>query len=242
MAPSKLERPSGDRVDTDAKDAVHLARLLRLDEITSVAVPPVAQEAARALVRAREDCRGDLMRAPHRLSKLLLRQGISCTTAARRGRASTTRGCAGNTSTPSGRDGVRRRVRGGPRCEGTPDRLDRAIEELAVGSEFTPVVSRRGGLRVVGTLTGFALAVEIGGWCRFTGNTISSFVGLCFLDRRKRLTVANIAIAHELTGSCWSLAVMDGTRRTGRVGHQPDPSGLRFFGPRINLQCARPAP
>ena len=75
-APSKLQRPSGDRVKTDAKDAVHLARLLRLDEVTPVAVPTVEQEAARDLVRAREDCRGDLMRARHRLSKLLLRHGI----------------------------------------------------------------------------------------------------------------------------------------------------------------------
>ncbi|HEX8508653.1 MAG TPA: transposase, partial [Propionibacteriaceae bacterium] len=66
----------GDRVKTDAKDAVHLARLLRLDEITAVAIPTVDQEAARDLVRAREDCRGDLMRAQHRLSKLLLRHGI----------------------------------------------------------------------------------------------------------------------------------------------------------------------
>jgi transposase len=75
-APSKLQRPSGDRVKTDAKDALHLARLLRLGEITPVCVPTVAQEAARDLVRAREDCRGDLMRARHRLSKLLLRHGL----------------------------------------------------------------------------------------------------------------------------------------------------------------------
>jgi transposase len=47
-----------------------------LGEITPVAVPSVSQEAARDLVRAREDVRGDLMRARHRTSKLLLRQGI----------------------------------------------------------------------------------------------------------------------------------------------------------------------
>src|SRR5438046_2450054 len=75
-APSRLPKPSGDRVKTDARDAVHLARLLRLDEVTSVSIPTVEQEAARDLVRAREDCRGDLMRARHRLSKLLLRHGI----------------------------------------------------------------------------------------------------------------------------------------------------------------------
>ena len=70
VAPSKVQRPSGDRVKTDARDAMHLARLLRLDEITPVAVPTIEQEAARDLVRAREDCRGDLMAARHRLSKL----------------------------------------------------------------------------------------------------------------------------------------------------------------------------
>src|SRR5665648_1148164 len=75
-APSKLQRPVGDRVKTDAKDALHLARLLKLGEIVQVAVPSVGQEAARDLVRAREDARGDLMSARHRLSKLLLRQGI----------------------------------------------------------------------------------------------------------------------------------------------------------------------
>src|SRR4051795_9726410 len=76
VAPSKLQRPSGDRVKTDVRDARHLARLLHLGEIVAVAVPSPEQEAARDLVRAREDVRGDLMSARHRLSKLLLRQGI----------------------------------------------------------------------------------------------------------------------------------------------------------------------
>src|SRR6478735_7368603 len=67
---------SGDRVKTDRNDALHLARLLKLDQITEVVVPEPAQEAARDLVRAREDIRGDLMRARHRVSKLLLRQGV----------------------------------------------------------------------------------------------------------------------------------------------------------------------
>jgi transposase len=53
-APSKLQKPSGHRVKPDAKDAVHLAKLLRLDQITAVAIPSVDQEAARDLVRARK--------------------------------------------------------------------------------------------------------------------------------------------------------------------------------------------
>ena len=75
-APSKLQRPAGDRVKTDMRDARHLARLLHLGEIVAVTVPSVEQEAARDLVRAREGVRCDLTAARHRLSKLLLRQGI----------------------------------------------------------------------------------------------------------------------------------------------------------------------
>jgi len=58
------------------------------------------------------------------------------------------------------------------------NRLDAVIEEMAADSEFTPLVRRLGCLRGIGTLTGFALAVEIGDWHRFTGNSIGSFVGL----------------------------------------------------------------
>jgi hypothetical protein len=43
-APSKLIRPRGDRVQTDARDAAHLTRLLRLGEITAVTVPDAGVE------------------------------------------------------------------------------------------------------------------------------------------------------------------------------------------------------
>ncbi len=49
-APSKLTRPAGDRVKTDAKDALLLAQLLRVGQITAVRVPTVTEEAARDLV------------------------------------------------------------------------------------------------------------------------------------------------------------------------------------------------
>jgi transposase len=83
VAPSKLARPSGDRVKTDARDAMHLARLLRMDEFTPVRVPTEAQESARDLVRAREGARSDLMRSRHRVwqaaatrDPLLRREGL----------------------------------------------------------------------------------------------------------------------------------------------------------------------
>lgn len=47
LAPSKLQKPAGDRVKTDAPDAHHLARLLRMDEVTSVAIPSVSRPMPR---------------------------------------------------------------------------------------------------------------------------------------------------------------------------------------------------
>lgn len=181
VAPSKLQKPAGDRVKTDARDAVHLARLLRLDEITTVSIPTVDQEAVRDLVRAREDCRGDLMRARHRLSKLLLRHGIVYYG----GKAWTGKHDVWlRTEALSQLSARAIRLAFDSDYEtvlvtkARRDRLDAAIEEMAADSEFTPLVRRLGCRHGVGTLTGFALAVEIGDWHRFTGNTIGSFVGL----------------------------------------------------------------
>jgi transposase len=285
-APSKLQKPSGERVKTDAKDALHLARLLRLDEITAVSIPSVDQEAARDLVRAREDCRGDLMRARHRLSKLLLRHGIVYYG----GQAWTGKHDAWlrhealpQLSTRATRLTFDSDYETVLTVKARRDRLDTAISEMAADSEFTDMVHRLGCLRGISTLTGFALAVEIGDWHRFTGNTIGSFVGLVpsehssgtsrvqgpitkagnthvrrllveaawhhrarytvgktmrerwelapaaaaaqargdegnrrlhhrwvkFIDRRKKNTIANVAIARELAGWCWSLAVLE---------------------------------
>ena len=281
VAPSKLHKPSGDRVKTDARDALLLARLLRLDEITPVSVPTVDQEAARDLVRAREECRADLMRARHRLSKLLLRHGIVYYD----GKAWTTRHDRWlrqqHLDTPASRIAFDSDYDTVQATSARRDRLDTTITAMAGDSEFTPLVRRLGCLRGISTLTGFALAVEIGDWHRFTGNSIGSFIGLVpsehssgasrvqgsitktgnahvrrllveaawhhrtryapgpvmrarwdlapaaarargdlgnrrlhrrwvrFADHRKRSTVANVAIARELAGWCWSLAVMD---------------------------------
>src|SRR5213596_2933892 len=75
-APGKIERPAQDRVKTDRRDAERLVRLLMVDGLHAGRVPSVEEEALRDLVRAREDVRGDLMRARHRLSKLLLRHDV----------------------------------------------------------------------------------------------------------------------------------------------------------------------
>ena len=149
-----------------------------VDQFAEVVVPSVEQEAARDLVRAREDARGDLMRARHRVSKMLLRNGIVY----------------------SGGDAWTKVHDSWLRCQrfdqpgrqlayesayeamvltvDRRDRLDAAIEAMAADSSYTPVVRRLGCLRGISTLTGFGLATEIGDWTRFSGSTIGAFVGL----------------------------------------------------------------
>jgi transposase len=74
-SPGAIPRQPGDRVKTDARDALKLARLHAAGQLRPVVVPAIEWEALRDLVRAREDLRGDLMGARHRVSKLLLRHG-----------------------------------------------------------------------------------------------------------------------------------------------------------------------
>lgn len=75
VAPSLVPVKAGDRVKTDRRDAMKLARSYRAGDLTAVWVPDAAHEALRDLVRAREDARQDQHRARHRLSKFLLRHG-----------------------------------------------------------------------------------------------------------------------------------------------------------------------
>jgi transposase len=76
VAPSLIPVRPGDKVKTDRRDALKLARLLRSGDLTPVWVPDREHEALRNLVRARADAKVDELRAKHRLSKFLLRLGI----------------------------------------------------------------------------------------------------------------------------------------------------------------------
>ena len=76
IAPSLSPVKPGERIKTDRRDARKLAEHLRAGLLTVVCAPSEAQEAVRDLCRCREDGREDLMRARHRLSKMLLRRGL----------------------------------------------------------------------------------------------------------------------------------------------------------------------
>lgn len=77
VAPSSIPKRSGDRIKTDRRDAMMLARLSRSGDLTAVRVPGAADEAVRDLVRARDDAVRECRNARHRLKALLLRNGIT---------------------------------------------------------------------------------------------------------------------------------------------------------------------
>ena len=75
IAPALIPRRAGDRIKTDRRDAGQLAILYRAGALTAIHIPTEQEEAARDLLRCREDMRAELLRARHRLSKFLLRHG-----------------------------------------------------------------------------------------------------------------------------------------------------------------------
>jgi len=75
VAPSLVPKKPGDRVKTDRRDALKLARSHRSGDLTAVWVPDENSEALRDLVRQREAAKQDQLRAKHRLTKFLLRTG-----------------------------------------------------------------------------------------------------------------------------------------------------------------------
>jgi transposase len=178
-APGKIERPAQDRVKTDRRDAERLVRLLMVGGLVAVRVPGLEEEALRDLVRAREDVRGDLMRARHRLSKLLLRHDVRFDADAR-------------AWTARHRDWLGRVELGGP-AQLTlldylgaidtlivrRDTLEAHIERLVPASPWAQPVARLRCLRGIDTLSAVGLCAEIGDWQRFErAGRVMSYLGL----------------------------------------------------------------
>jgi transposase len=167
-APGLVPRAPADRVKTDRRDAEHLARLLAAGGLRFVHVPTIAEERFRDLLRCREDLRGDLMRARHRLSKLLLRHGLrfpgpgrNWTVAHRRWLGSLHfEDLAAQASFVDylvAVDGLAQR-RGA---------LDRTIGELVPESPYAELVARLRCFRGIDTLSAAGVCAEVGNFSRF---------------------------------------------------------------------------
>ena len=222
VAPGLVPQRPGDRVKTDPRDARKLARLLAGGLLEPIHVPSRELEAARDLVRGREDARLDRMRDRHRLSKFCLRQGCVLPT--------------------SSWTVMRRKWLGEQRFEFAAqqitfdsyvhtvdlvdariEQLERAIRETAEQEPWRGLVARLRCLRGIETLTALALVTEIGDFDRFTtAEELMAFVGLVPSEhssgeKRRQGSITKVGNSHVrrlLVESAWH------ARRRPKVGYE----------------------
>ena len=179
VAPSLIPRKSGDRVKTDRRDAVEIARRLRSGDLTAVYVPTVEDEAIRDLARAREDTLCVLKAAKLRLKSFLLRLGMPYT-----GRASWNdahrRYLAGVVCpTPAQQVVFQETLRAVDEQVERLERLESELREQAASWRLRPVVEAIQALRGVQDTVAMTVIAELGDLTRFASpRQLAAFVGL----------------------------------------------------------------
>jgi transposase len=179
-APGKTDRPASDRVKTDKRDAIRLARLLAAGELVLVTVPSVEREQLRDLVRCREDIRADLMRARHRIGKFLLRREIYYEgpavpwTLKYRSWLTSVR-----FADPASRATLADYLHAHDVLIARRDQVEAELAKLALTAPCAPTIARLRCLRGIDTLTAFGLCAEIGEWERFDHpDQLASYLGI----------------------------------------------------------------
>jgi transposase len=178
VAPGLVPQRPGDRIKTDPRDARKLARMLAGGLLEPIHVPAPEFEAARDLVRAREDARLDRMRDRHRLSKFCLRHGRLLPTSAW---TVTRRKWLGEQrfEHPAEQITFDSYLRTVDLVDARVEQLEQAIRTVAEQGPWCELVARLRCLRGVNTLTALALVAEIGDFSRFKhAEEFMAFVGL----------------------------------------------------------------
>ena len=179
VSPGMTPRSNADRVKTDRRDCLKLARLARAGELTPIHVPDAADEAMRDLVRAREDAVIMQRQARQRLGALLLRNDIRYngktlwSPAHRRFIAEIRLPHA--TQHIAFEEYAQAVDEAGKRIE----RLEAAIGDALAGWRWRPVVEALQALRGIRTIHAVRLVAELGDLTRFTGaRHLMGFLGL----------------------------------------------------------------
>ena len=167
VAPSLIPKKPGDRVKTDRRDSLSLARLYRAGELTAVWVPDGAQEALRDLTRAREDMKHMQRQGKQRLQAFLLRHrkrygGKSNWTQAHFRWLETVK-----FDQPVQQIVFQEYVDLVKAMTKRVDALDDQIESAAAASVFWPVIEGLMALRGINLLTATIIVAEIGDLRRF---------------------------------------------------------------------------
>jgi transposase len=179
VAPSLIPKKPGDRVKTDRRDAVQLARLARSGDLTVVYVPKVADEAIRDLTRAREDTLRDVKSAKCRLKAFLLRHDSRYTGRATWGPAHLRWLAEVVCPTPAQQIVFQEYVRAIHEHTERLQRLDQARHDQVTSWRLPPVVAALQALRGVQCIAAVLMVAESGDLTRFeTPSELMKCLGL----------------------------------------------------------------
>jgi transposase len=179
VAPSLIPKKSGDRVKTDRRDAIQLARLRRSGDLTPVYVPTVEDEAIRDLARAREDTIADLKAAKFRLKAFLLRHDIRYTGRATWNPAHLRWLSEVVCPTPAQKFVFQEYVRAVNEHTERLQRLDQELQEQVQSWRLHPVVEALQALRGVQFTVAVTTVAELGDLTRFNNpRELMKFLGL----------------------------------------------------------------
>jgi len=213
VAPSLIPRKPGERVKTDRRDALMLARLHRAGELSPVWVPDADHEAMRDLVRARAVSVRDVRRARQRLSGFLLRHGrVYCgakawTLAHRRWLSRLA------FAHPAQQIVLQDYINAVEAAEVRRDGLMRQIEALLPHWSLAPLVAALQAMRGVALVVAVTLAAEVGDLRRFEHpGHLMAYLGLVPSEHssggRRRLgaitKTGNAAARRALIEGAWS--------------------------------------
>jgi transposase len=179
VAPSLIPKRPGDKVKTDRRDAVEIARLLRSGDLTPVYVPAVEDEAVRDLCRARDAARITLKAAKRRLKSFLLRLGLSDSGRADWNDAHRRYLARVVCPTPAQQIVFQESIRAVDEQVERLLRLEHELLELAPKWRLWPVVEALQALRGVQWIVALTVVAELGDLTRFTNpRQLAAFVGL----------------------------------------------------------------
>jgi transposase len=179
VAPSLILRKPGDRVKTDRRDAITLARLMRSGDRTAIYVPGVEDEALRDLSCSRDDAMQDLKRSKRRLKSFLLRQDIRYPGRAHWNPAHLRWLATVVCPTPPQQIVLQEYVRGVTEQQERVQRVERELHEAVKGWRLSPVVEAIQALRGVELTGAVILMTELGDLSRFdTPRQLMRYLGL----------------------------------------------------------------
>ena len=179
IAPSLIPKKPGDKVKTDRRNAVDIARLLRSGDLTSVYVPSVDDEAVRDVCRARDAARGTLKDAKLRLKSFLLRLGRHDVGRADWNEAHRRYLAKVVCPTPAQQIVFQELVKAVDEQVDRLGRLEKELLELAPRWRLYPVVQHLQALRGVQWLVAITVVAELGDLTRFDNpRQLAAFVGL----------------------------------------------------------------